>query len=491
MITEILSPEPQRPHKRALANTDLDGLPASKRACAESPEDLDLRNNSPKKRRRLQSPRFEPTDDQQPPVTRPGSAPPWPAHVPGSKHPRPHLATDSPIDAWILTVFSTNSRPISPPARRSSTCPATVDICKDKYTPSSFAMISQMAQQQPKYIYKESEGSGSGTSSSGRPGTSHPLYRGTLYNNHIIMDYSGRRMPAELTAFASTKILKRRESPQLADEAVSKVIDIVEELADSTEGPTAKLLRTDMFPLERPGVAEGGNSAWTTSALPNNPAYQYDVSAPKPDSYFGYPTNQRSGWSYAQSNVVTHPMARPYSQPARGNTFPFLMVEMKSEAAGGTIYVAENQAAGSGSHSVNALLWLLREAGTYDSSSLTDTIAFSITMSHREAVFYLHWYSEADRRFYMSFLKAYSSMSAEDIRACNNTVKNIIDHGIGARKTAIGKALEALFPFPQHWKQARPPSTIPSTPATSLAEEVGANKRRKGPSPKSRNGSEF
>jgi hypothetical protein len=298
-------------------------------------------------------------------------------------------------------------------------------------------------------------------------------------------------MPAELTAFASTKILKRRESPQLADEAVSKVIDIVEELADSTEGPTAKLLRTDMFPLERPGVAEGGNSAWSTSALPNNPAYQYDVSAPKPDSYFGYPTNQRSGWSYAQSNVVTHPMARPYSQPARGNTFPFLMVEMKSEAAGGTICVAENQAAGSGSHSVNALLWLLREADTYDSSSLTDTIAFSITMSHREAVFYLHWYSEADRRFYMSFLKAYSSMSAEDIRACNNTVKNIIDHGIGARKTAIGKALEALFPFPQHWKQARPPSTTPSTPATSLTEEVGANKRRKGDSTKKCNGSEF
>ncbi|KAK5215284.1 hypothetical protein LTR72_011654 [Exophiala xenobiotica] len=305
-------------------------------------------------------------------------------------------------------------------------------------------MISQMAQQQPKYIYRER-----------------------------------RKIPADLRDFASTNILKRRGSPQLADEAVSKVIDIAEELADSTEGPTAKLLRTDMFPLERPGVAEGGNSAWSMSALPNNPAYQYDVSAPKPDSYFGYPTNQRSGWSYAQSNVITHPMARPYSQPARGNTFPFLVVEMKSEAAGGTFYVAENQAAGSGSHCVNALLWLLREARTSDSSSLTDTIAFSITMSHRQAIFYLHWYSEADRLFYMSLLRTYSTMVAEDIRACNNTVKNIIDHGLGARKTAIGQALEALFPYPQHWKQARPLSLIQSTPATSSAEEVGAIKRRK------------
>lgn len=156
------------------------------------------------------------------------------------------------------------------------------------------------------------------------------------------------------------------------------------------------------------------------------------------------------------------------------------MVEMKSEAAGGTIYVAENQAAGSGSHSVNALLWLLREASTYDSSSLTDKIAFTITMSHREAIFYLHWYFEADRRHYMSFLESYSSVTAKDIGACSNTVKNIIDHGLGARRTAIGTALEALFPFPQHRKPARPPSTAPSTPATSFALEARPNKKKRG-----------
>lgn len=156
------------------------------------------------------------------------------------------------------------------------------------------------------------------------------------------------------------------------------------------------------------------------------------------------------------------------------------MVEMKSEAAGGTIYVAENQAAGSGSHSVNDLLWLLREAGTSTNSSLTDTIAFTITMSHRQAIFYLHWYSATDRRHYMSFLESYSCVTPKDIRACNNTVKNIIDHGLGARKTAVGNALENLFPFPQHWKQGRPPSTVPSTPATSSSEEARPNKKRKG-----------
>jgi hypothetical protein len=501
MSPEVLSPTPQRPFKRALEDPDSDALPVSKHARrsppplptpstharrSESPprrprspglENLDPRSTPPKKRRQLQSPRFEPTDDQHLQVPRSGSAPPWPACAPGSRHCRPQLPTNSQVDAWISAVFSPDPRPISPPSDRPSTCPAIVDVCKDKRTPPSLATIKHMSQQPSQY--GDNVGSGSGTSRSSRPSTSHPMYRGTLYHHYITLDYSGRQMPEELRTFVSTQILKQRASPQLGDEAVSNVIDTVEELADSTEGLTGKLIRTDMFPFGRPGIAEAGNSPWSTVALPNNPEHQYDLSAPKPDMHFGYPTNQRSGWSNAQTNVITHPVARPYTQPARGNTFPFLMVEMKSEAAGGTIYVAENQAAGSGSHSVNALLWLLREAGTYDSSSLTNTIAFTITMSHREAIFYLHWYSDADRRYYMSFLESYSSLKANDIRACNNTVKNIIDYGLGARRTVIGTALEALFPFLQQWKQARPPSTALSTPATSFTEEARPNKKRR------------
>ena len=488
MSTKLHHPKPQRPYKRALV--DLDALPVSTHArrplpplptpsthgrCSDSPhssrrpisqsdEDLDPRSTPPEKRRRVQSPCFELADDRHLQVTRSGSTPPWPICTLWSKNYRPLLPTAGPVDAWISTVLSPDPSPFIPSINRPSTCPATVDVDKSKRTPPSLATINQMSEQPPQ----------NGENVGGRPNTSHSLYRGTLYNNYISIDYSGRKMPKELRTFASTQILKQRESNQLGDERVSKVIDTVEELADSTEGPTAKLTRTDMFPFEDPSIAEGGNSQWNTAALPNNPEYLYDVSAPKPDIHLGYPSNQRSGWSIAQSNVISHPMARPYAQPARGNTFPFLMVEMKSEAAGGTLYVAENQAAGSGSHSVNALLWLLREAGTYDNSSLTDTIAFTITMSHREAILYLHWYSQADHRHHMSFLKSYSSVTAKDIQACNDTVRNIIDYGLGARKTGIGTALKALYPFPPHWRQARPPSTTPST------NEARSNKKRRG-----------
>lgn len=125
MSTEVLCPKPQRPHKRALPDIDSDLLPVSNHTRRSSPplptpsihgqrsespppprppssqslEDLDPRSAPRKKRRRLQSPRFEPTDDQHLQITRSGSAPRWPICTPGSKHCRPQLPTDSSVNA--------------------------------------------------------------------------------------------------------------------------------------------------------------------------------------------------------------------------------------------------------------------------------------------------------------------------------------------------------------------------------------------------------
>ena len=41
---------------------------------------------------------------------------------------------------------------------------------------------------------------------------------------------------------------------------MSKAVDTVEELANSTEGPTAKLMKPEMFPFEHPGIAEAEDS---------------------------------------------------------------------------------------------------------------------------------------------------------------------------------------------------------------------------------------
>ena len=212
------------------------------------------------------------------------------------------------------------------------------------------------------------------------------------------MDYRGKLLPQELQDFRDTTLLKQRESPPLEDDKVFEVMDTTEELADSTESPTINLMKTPMFPFKyRGGLGEGGDTQWSTEALPNNPSYQYSLAIPKPDMHFGYATGQRSIWTAEETNVIEHRKLQPYAQPSRDNSWPFLMVEMKSEAAGWTRWHAENQAAGSGTHSCNALLWLFQLSS--QPMSLTDTVAFSITTTQRDVIFYLHWQSEEDHLF--------------------------------------------------------------------------------------------
>ncbi|KAN0068956.1 hypothetical protein V8E54_013125 [Elaphomyces granulatus] len=100
---------------------------------------------------------------------------------------------------------------------------------------------------------------------------------------------------------------------------------MAEYFAESTEASVSGLMRTGIFPLRFPAL-----------------------SAPKPDLDYGYATGQSSDWSCEENTIADHEFARPYTQPARGNKFPFFVFELKSEATGGTWWHAENQAAGSG-----------------------------------------------------------------------------------------------------------------------------------------------
>ena len=114
------------------------------------------------------------------------------------------------------------------------------------------------------------------------------------------------------------------------------------------------------------------------------------------------------------------------------------MFELKFEAARGTLFTAEKQAAGSDSHYVNALAWLFQEAqkrGLSDTDMIRDILSFSVFMSHREAaMFYMHWQSTEIQCFYISRLKSYSTFERDEIRACDNAVMNIVENVFGARQ---------------------------------------------------------
>lgn len=173
MSTNIRCPKPQRLHKHPVADI-------------YSSSTYDQRSESPPHpHRRLSSQSHQ--------VTRSGSAPPWPTCPSGSKHCRPLLPTDSPVDAWLSAVSSPDPRSISPPNDRPSTCPATVDVSKVKDIHLSLAALQHKSQQQSKIT--ESRALGSDASQTRRPDTSNPQYRDIIYYNYITIDIAGQKLP--------------------------------------------------------------------------------------------------------------------------------------------------------------------------------------------------------------------------------------------------------------------------------------------------------
>ena len=315
---------------------------------------------------------------------------------------------------------------------------------------------------------------------SGKSSTSSPGYRSTLYRNGIIIDPFGRRMPEDIKNLVNTHILKERSSPELTEEELLEVKDTVEGVWDNAEPKASDLIRTKAFPTKRRGIAEGGNTQWSTDPLPTNPQYPHPISTPKPDFHYGYPTGPKSDLTDQEAAVADHRAARSRTQPTRDNINPFLAIEFKSEATGGTIWVAENQAAGSAAHIVHSLRWLLSQASPSRTCSNTDSVAFTSSLTQRTAVFHVAWYSEEERRIIMSYINDYSFMKDSDIQGCRSIVKNILDYGEDVRKPVVKKALGELFPFPTGWKVSRPVGAISDTPPTSFAdEETGSNKSKR------------
>ncbi|KAI0103758.1 hypothetical protein GGR51DRAFT_524398 [Nemania sp. FL0031] len=422
MTIHIRSPGPRWPLKRAVPDMDPNTTPTNKRARHTAPQLPAQKAHSERYGEhgelRLLRPRS--ADGLMPCLNNDVL---WPSQAPERACQQPK------IEAWLHGVCP-DSRPMS--------CPPAFNLTEPRL---SYANIRSTAKgKSPIDVDTKSD---LDTSSSDLPKReAHFSYRDTLSTNHIRLDVYGVHIPPNLRTFLDTTILKRREPP-LGDDAIARVMNALEEISDSGETNVKQLLHTDMFPYRRRGVRVETDSKWSSTPLPNDPEENSDIATPKPDYSVGYSV---ADWSPAHRNVLKSAEAGVYTQPGGNALLPFLIIEAKSEATGGSMFVAENQAAGAGSHSVNSLLWLYNKAGITDTVDQTNKVAFSITLCQRQAHIYLHWYSEDDDRFYMSMAEAFWVWKPDDIRACHDAVENIVDYALGARRDAIKQALDVLSP---------------------------------------------
>ena len=369
-----------------------------------------------------------------------------------SKNSQPSLSASASIYNWLSYV----------PAKRdlveycSSTEESAGVIDRPSSSPSipplSLPALDQMSQQDGGSIRRQGS---MASSQSDRPGPTSRMYRTILAGNNIFMDPLGDAIPAELRELLDARIRRSRSPPPLNDEELGTFTRELKRVWDKPEMIVSDIIRAPVFPIKYPAIAEGRGNPWLVNPLPRKPEYQFGLPLPKPDRSYGYHIGQESDWSDAEIVVVDHREAWPYSQPSKEVYFPFYMIEIKSEASGRTLYVAENQAANSGAHSVRAQRWLHSQANPSKKLSPTDAIAFTATVSQRMVVLHVHWYCPESEKYYMSYIDCFRLKRHADVLEFCNLHLNIQEYGANDLQDSIRESLKALFPIPREWKKGR------------------------------------
>ena len=387
-------------------------------------------------------------------------------------------SSGNPSPTWFCNDWLRNtcqSRSVQEKAESSAALP-TSETPRSPHTPGagSQAVSDQMSQQQDGETPAPSSVA---SAQSERLNTSSPMFRGTLKMNGVDIDNLGTKIPPEVQELVDRHVRKERKSPPLGSEDRDRIREQVGKVWDKAEPMVSDILKTPLFPLEAPGIAEGRDILWSTKPLPRNPDYPYGLPAPKTDRHFGFPTSQDSDWTVQELAIADHPKVRPYSQPTRENLFPSYLVELKSEATNGTIYAGEGQVALGGVHRVSSLLWMLDQVDQSRTRSSADALVFSAVVSQREAVAHVHYYNPKDKTYYMSYIDTFPFL--KDAQGCRNHHKNVAEWLVEIQQPIIKDILARLQPIAKLWKKGRSASAIVDGTESLASEDGRSTKSRK------------
>ena len=208
-----------------------------------------------------------------------------------------------------------------------------------------------------------------------------PSYRTELERHGVYIDSYGMTTPDAVQIYAKNITGRKRLSPALSGQELESTRKQLAGIASKDEGTTkAGLSKTSLFPSEadyNDRFAAGSKEPFDRAGLPYVSGYNYpSIVTPAPDLHYGYPGSSLDDHEYA---TMQHSRFKPYSQPNSANFWPFFAVEFKSQSRGGTSWVAENQNAGIGSHSVNSMEILMKYARGQKQRQITDSLFFSCT----------------------------------------------------------------------------------------------------------------
>ncbi|KAL8730398.1 MAG: hypothetical protein Q9181_004674, partial [Wetmoreana brouardii] len=168
---------------------------------------------------------------------------------------------------------------------------------------------------------------------------------------------------------------------------------------------------------------------------------------PKPDKAFVYAKAAFKPSQLATISLLAQGPARPsFASPLEGLRFPYLVIELKSQAEDGTIRVARNQAAGAGAIALNGYLALMSRGPGLDEFDFNQPLFFSVTMDQEFAGVNAHWIGKNldtnQHTFHLEELKMLTLKYDDGIHVLQRAIKNIHDYARGPHMKPILDALD-------------------------------------------------
>lgn len=417
MLPEVLSPQPQRPLKRKILDDDNLDRPSTriKRALLDHFPDLLL---APQTESRCRSDSFllrimsaesdssRPKRDRRLPRRYDDELPPRSDSVPTETYRTSQL---SPSPASLSSSFFLNRSPVS--YRGSAFTPATTasTSCSDDSRSSSRVKS--------------------------------PTYRHDLFRNNI--EVNPNELPPSLRDYGRQIIRRTRDSPGLQDSQAQEAVGTLRSLQNEDEDTIKSgYMSAQLLPsaIPYPGkIKMGSNIPFDSAALPHVPLAP-PLANPRPDQHYCLDPRTFTDDEDTKQSVG---VLRPFAKPSTAGCWPYFTVEFKSEARGGTFWVAENQNAGNGALCVNSMEKLLSIVQAKHSE--IDSISFSCNINARNADIWIHYCR--NQRFFSAELEHFHMGRSRDVFYFRNSIKNIVEFGFKDRLPQI-QALLAKISLP-------------------------------------------
>jgi hypothetical protein len=262
----------------------------------------------------------------------------------------------------------------------------------------------------------------------------------------------------EMMRRARRLVCHPRESPELDDDPVQKIVKTSRLLEEEGEEVIKQQLASTMIPamMKVPDsrLRSTADQLWSNHVpLPLKAGILMDIlplPKPKPDLAFGYSAAAFSDDQLGTMGLLIDDQGgRSYSTPDQLLRFPFLGIEFKSQAKNGTHFIGTNQAAGAGAIATNGIIDLMQRSSRMKDFDYDEPQFFSVTMDNELARINFHWIQTLVKdgqdhyRFHVETVSKHLLDDAKGIRAVVTGIKNILDRGTDVRLQTICSALDA------------------------------------------------